>query len=187
MKKIIDWTLIQAAIDSGMSYREVDKKYSVTQRSIANAKKRGIINTRNRSEATKLAFKKFGPKKLSPEARENLSKRMSENNPGGRSKWYEVEGIKVQGKWEKAFIEFCIQKNIKCNRGKRIAYLMEGKVRSYTPDFYLPDLNLYVEIKGRWWGNDRQKMIHVLDQHKEKKFIIIQDLDFAKYLPTKLT
>ena len=42
---------------------------------------------------------------FSEEFLRHTSERMSLNNPGGKSKWFIVNGIKVQGTWEKYFAE----------------------------------------------------------------------------------
>lgn len=93
---------------------------------------------------------------------------MSEHNPGGKSKWYDVNGIKVQGTWEKYFAEKLMLYNIKWSRGPKITWISkDGKHHTYSPDFYIPSKDLFVEIKGRWWGNDIEKMRCVYSQHKE--------------------
>lgn len=51
---------------------------------------------------------------------------------------------------------------------------MAGKKRHYTPDFYLPKYNMYVEIKGHWWGNDKEKMVTVIEQYPDKQLLIIE-------------
>lgn len=69
--------------------------------------------------------------------------------------------IKVQGTWEKRTVEYLIKNNIKWDR-IRIFY---DKVRTYTPDFYLPDYNLYIEVKGWMKERDIIKMKKVLNEH----------------------
>lgn len=88
------------------------------------------------------------------------SERMSLHNPGGKTKWFEVAGIKVQGTYEKYFAEILLKNNINWIRPKiTFQYKDEqNKTHRYSPDFYLPDLEMYIEIKGYWWGNDKQKM-----------------------------
>lgn len=63
---------------------------------------------------------------------------------------------------------------------------MNGKTRSYTPDFYLEDYDLYLEIKGFWWGDDREKMDIVLETHPEKKICIIEKEKYEKILQGEL-
>jgi hypothetical protein len=173
-KKTFDWIDIQQDYDFGLSYRQISKKYNISQMTLASAKKRGIFVTRTMSEAKRNYDKNNPPAPMSLEARERQSIRMSTHNPGGRSKWFEVNGKKVQGTWERTFALYCNEKNIVWDRCKPWKYVLDGKTKSYTPDFYLPKFDLYIEIKGRWWGNDRAKMDAVIEQHPDKKIFIIE-------------
>jgi hypothetical protein len=66
----------------------------------------------------------------------------------GRTKQIEKYGIKFQGSWELKFYEFCIENRIEVLRNfDGFPYIWNGE-RTYFPDFYLPELNAYVEIKG---------------------------------------
>lgn len=107
-------------------------------------------------------------------ARMQTSKRQSEQNSGGKAKWFTVAGKKVQGTWERDFAKRLEDQHIAWRRCESLIYTSDGIEKRYTPDFYLPERNLYVEIKGYWWGNDRHKMDLVLEQHSDKKFIIIE-------------
>lgn len=114
----------------------------------------------------------------SPETKLKLSKSLSINNKGGRCKWFEVSGQKVQGSWEKNVAlklnELGIRwQKLKTNR-HTIQYTLNAKVKSYTPDFYLPDFDTYLEIKGRWWGDDKLKMDAVFSQYPHIKICVIE-------------
>jgi hypothetical protein len=107
------------------------------------------------------------------EARLSTSIRQSLANSGGKSKWYEVAGQKVQGTWERdialKFEELGVTW-VKLKVGGDIwRYTWDGKIRSYTPDFYL-----YLEVKGYWWGQDRLKMDFVKKQHADKRLLIVE-------------
>ena len=130
----------------------------------------------------KIANGEFIPRRLSQEEKFALSKRMSEHNPGGKSKWFEVSGVKVQGTWERDIAVKLNESCIKWVRPKCIKYIMGGKMRNYTPDFYLPDFDVYLEVKGYWWGNDKEKMECVIAQHSDKKFVIIMKEKFKQIL-----
>ena len=41
------------------------------------------------------------------------------------------------------------------------------KVRHYTPDFYIPETDIYIEAKGRLTREDRTKMLLIKQQHPE--------------------
>lgn len=91
--------------------------------------------------------------KVSDKTKKLLSERRIEyleSNP--HVKWYTVNNgikdIKVQGNWEKTVAEWLNSLDIKWDR-KRISY---DKTRTYTPDFWLPDYNFYIEVKG--WFRD---------------------------------
>ena len=136
---------------------------------------RGLIATGNRVAS-----------QMGKSSREKLSKAQSVHNHGGRSKWYEVSGQKVQGTWERDIAIKFDQLGIrweKLKTGKDILrYTMNDKEHSYTPDFYLADFDVYLEIKGYWWGNDKAKMDAVKLQHPEKRIIIVQKDGYKKIL-----
>lgn len=101
------------------------------------------------------------------EQKKNLSlKRIQflENHPDCNIKWFVVNNgerdIKVQGEWEKTVAEWLNRNKIKWDR-KRICY--DG-VHHYTPDFWIPDYNFYIEVKGWLSNRDIKKMNKVVDQ-----------------------
>jgi hypothetical protein len=117
------------------------------------------------------------------EMREHLSKKRIEylqDNP--HILWYEVNGIKVQGNWEKTFAEKITDFEIRWKR-KTLKF---QKVRRCTPDFYLIDYNMYIEVKG--WMKDRDKYkyhlllkehdidLRIIESYKEIKNITKEKL-----------
>ena len=111
---------------------------------------------------------------------------MSANNKGGRCKWFEVSGQKVQGTWERnvalKFNEMGIDWIKLKTNNHTFDYTMDGKTRCYTPDFYLPTFDVYLEIKGRWWGKDKEKMDIVTITYPEKRIIVVEKADYEKIL-----
>lgn len=106
--------------------------------------------------------------KLTPEQRKSISLRMSKHNPGGRCHWFVVNGIKVQGTWERDFAENLTKLDIDWKRSHvAIPYIRDHKLHHYTPDFYLPKFDLFIEIKGFWWNGDKDKMKCVFSQNPE--------------------
>lgn len=120
------------------------------------------------------------------DARKRLSAAQSLKNRGGKCKWFDVDGVKVQGTWERDLAKTFNLYNIKwikphC-RKDILLYLMDGKERAYTPDFYLPEFDLLLELKGYWWGRDKEKMECVFNQHPTKKILIIEKIEYKKML-----
>lgn len=132
--------------------------------------------------------KKFGSAITghSEETKRKISEKLSINNKGGRAKWYMVAGQNVQGTWERdiatKFEQLSIQWiKLKTNKDT-LKYEMNGKIRSYTPDFYLPDYDMYVEVKGFWWGNDKEKMMIVLQTYPDKNIAIVEKEEYQEIM-----
>lgn len=124
------------------------------------------------------------PPSMSIKNRKKLSEQQSLKNRGGKSKWFKIGNQKVQGTYELFFAQKLEEQCVKWERIKTnnhiFKYILDNKIKSYTPDFYLPDLNLYIEIKGYWWGNDKNKMLALKEQHKDKNVIILFGLQKIK-------
>jgi len=57
--------------------------------------------------------------------------------------------------WEVAYARYCTTSKIKYRyeyKTFQVTYTLDNKIvdGTYTPDFYLPDLNKFIEIKGFW-------------------------------------
>jgi hypothetical protein len=118
------------------------------------------------------------PSVMSPEARKTLSERQSSNNSGGRCKWYDVSGVKVQGTWERDLALKMNELGVEWARPKvgEFSYLNnKTKLCRYTPDFFISALDAFLEIKGFWWGDDKNKMKLVVEQNPlAKKILLIE-------------
>ncbi len=115
-----------------------------------------------------------------------ISEKLSINNKGGRAKWYEVAGQNVQGTWERDIAMKFEQLNIRWIKLKTnkdtLKYEMNGQTRSYTPDFYLPDYDMIIEVKGFWWGDDKEKMKIVLDTYPDKNIVIVEKEEYEEII-----
>lgn len=69
----------------------------------------------------------------------------------------ELDTKKVQYKFEKL----------------KLNYVKPQKVHTYTPDFYLIKNNIYIETKGYFTSQDRQKMRLIKEQHPDLDIRII--------------
>jgi len=64
----------------------------------------------------------------------------------------------LQGSWEVAVARFFDSEELTWLRNKTgFDYIYEGKIHRYFPDFYLNDLDCYVEVKGFETEKDREK------------------------------
>ena len=71
-----------------------------------------------------------------------------------------------RSKFELSLARKLIQNKIKFEyEKKKIMYI--PKIRTYTPDFYIPATNIYIEAKGEFDKADRVKMALIKEQHKD--------------------
>lgn len=189
MVKKYDWPTIQEFYDAGNSWRSVQREYGVSFRALQKARDRGdLIITRGQREAAILSYEQGRVRTVHTEAfKAAVSERQSLHNSGGRCKWFEIEGQTVQGTWElnaaRRLTELgVVWYKVGRQRSEVWRYDMDGKTRSYTPDFYLPKFDLFLEFKGYWWGRDKEKMAAVIAQHPDKNIRIIQKSEYEKLL-----
>jgi hypothetical protein len=94
--------------------------------------------------------------------------------------WYKVKNINnveytVRGHWEENVALKLNEYNILWEKNKWIEYFDGEIIRHYNPDFYIPDKNLYIEVKGYFSDKDKLKMKLVLDQNDVKIYFIGSD------------
>lgn len=164
----------QKAWNKGLT-KETDERVKENAKNAYNAQK------------AKGTRKKFPPK--STEWLKALSIRQSLNNTGGKCKWYKVAEQKVQGKWEKKLAEKFEELKVKWYKpktGKDVFLYGKEKLKAYTPDFYLEEFDLFLEVKGYWWGNDKEKMNIVVKQHNklQTNLKIIEKKEFEELIQT---
>jgi len=97
------------------------------------------------SKSMKIAVRKY------PES-------FSASNVNGRVKHYDYNGFKLDGLWELEVAKYLDSKNIKWikpNNG--FEYEWNNDIHIYYPDFYLPEYNYYIEVKGYQRDRDLYK------------------------------
>ncbi len=179
--------LVQA-YHSEKTWREL-LELGFKQAEYSHAKDQKLLIPRLGADQSDARITKFGPNRPGVEARKALSIRQSTSNTGGRCKWFEVAGQKVQGTWERDFATELERRGIVWRKprvhSEIIFYELDGFERAYTPDFYLLDQDLYIEVKGYWWGRDKEKMDAVINQHPEIKILIVEKLMFEEFMQGK--
>jgi hypothetical protein len=90
-----------------------------------------------------------------------------------QSNYVTVDGkdILMDSTWEVACAKKLDELNIKWDRGSHLVlpYVSKrGRVRKYIPDFYLTELDTYIEVKGYWTDSARYKMKDVQEKNPVK-------------------
>jgi len=116
-------------------------------------------------------------KPLSSEQKSKISKshsKMLEENEISNNfkhvKFYKQKNIigeeySLRGKYELKMSQWLNDNKILWIRKIYIQYIKEGVEKTYVPDFYLPNFNLYIETKGYYSIIDKTKMSLVLEQN----------------------
>lgn len=179
--------LIYSKTKSGRTSKPSHRK-GLTKETSEEIRKTGEKISKTMKEKVKKGT--YVPIPWTEERRLKLSVEQSLNNRGGKSKWFEYKGYKIQGKWELNVVKKLDEMNIKWHKPRVNSevwrYKLNEKIKSYTPDLFLEEYNLFLEIKGYWWGNDKEKMNAVLQQHPDKKLIIIEKEQYEKILQGEL-
>jgi len=102
---------------------------------------------------------------------------------GFKAKKFRNTTLYYRGCNELDFLENYYDKYPYIQNGPRIKYIFEGKEHYYFPDFYIPSLNLIVEIKSTWIAK-KQGIECVKSKEKATiasgfKYIIILDYDYS--------
>ena len=131
------------------------------------------------------------------ETREKLSiirsKILEREDSGGfkNVKWYHVSNLDgkdyvVRGTWELTIAKLLNEHGLSWVKNKHLPYLKEGVRRTYNPDFYLPNTDEYIEVKGYYSEKDKIKMRLVLEQHEGVKIYMIGSKEFPMFKERKL-
>ncbi len=82
----------------------------------------------------------------------------STTNINGRVKKYDYNGIKLDGLWEVTVAQYLDRNNIKWERPSvPFEYEWKGEIHNYFPDFYIPEKDIYIEVKGYEREKDKYK------------------------------
>ena len=162
-----------------------DRKIRTSVNQFTKAKEKGETIVVSEETRQKIAKANTGKR----HTKENLSKisksmqRAVKENPNSYAGGYNrgrvkslicSNGFKVLGKWEQKFVKFCLSSGIEIQQPNTgFSYEWNG-ARTYFPDFYLPESDQWVEIKGYETERDRAKWDSLINVHKKNLKVIKQ-------------
>lgn len=99
----------------------------------------------------------------------------------------------VYNKWSDSYVyllsglefkyySYLTENNIKWDKPNPLKYTIENESHLYFPDFYLPDTDEYIEVKGYMWNNDKEKMRLVTEQNQDKNIRILKAKDINRLI-----
>lgn len=97
-------------------------------------------------------------------------------NFGGNGKKGIYNGFVFQSSWEEIWIKFHLRNGIQFRRCTEFfLYMYEGKQHKYYPDFFLPETNTYVEVKG-FWSKRTEAKINSIPKDFNVQVILKEDI-----------
>lgn len=150
---ILDWPKLQADYDSGLSTRELAKKYSISCAVLVTASKTGELVLRSKQAGIKLCRGQGkGVMAHSADSKAKISAYAKQHHGGykqgsgrGKKGWY--KGQFCDSSWELAYLIYCEAHGKSVVRNtQKFPYTYDGKSKNYMPDFVVD--GQYVEIKG---------------------------------------
>jgi hypothetical protein len=186
MKCIYDWPKIQAYYDLGYSVLETSEKFGVSQQAMTKSR---YFSARSREDQHKLAVaRRIKNRTLghSQATKDKLSKIAIKRGFGGRNyrKTFKYKGVLLESSYELALAKELDKHKIDWVRPKRFYWTdMTGKQRFYTPDFYLPEYDIYLDPKNDYLiKKDSEKVSLCSAQNDVRIFILNKTQLTWKYI-----
>ncbi len=133
-----------------------------------------------------LPYEKRHNKTCSKECKNKLASVLAIKNKNGgltvgggpkNTKHGKYQGFNCDSIYELVYLIYCLDHNIKIERNKQyFNYEFEGKIRKYYPDFYLPETDTLIELKGYKDARVDLKLQSVIKAGKMIKILYKSDL-----------
>jgi hypothetical protein len=170
-KKIKELFIKKYGVEYTLSNKDVYNKGFKTKKEIYGDK-----NYNNRTKAKQTCLDKYDCE--NPSQYKEFQDKKIKNSIG------KFSTIKYQGSYELDFLKKYLKKFPDIIRASSIKYKFKEKNRVYHPDFYIPSLNLIIEIKNSYLYKRDKEIIHA----KEKatisngfEYILIIDKDYSLF------
>lgn len=102
-----------------------------------------------------------------------------------KRKMYKNTNIYYQGTYEYDFLDKYLTIFPDMENGPTIRYFYDKKWKIYYPDFYIPSLNLIVEIKGSYFIKENLKNKKDACEQLGYNWIMILDKDYSEFVKYK--
>jgi hypothetical protein len=140
--------------------------------------KYGDEKYQNREQIEKTNLMRYGSKT----PLKNIEIQLKTQKNGILSKKF--KNLWYQGSYELDFLTKYYDNFSDIKRGPTIKYILDGNMKNYYSDFYIPSLNLIIEIKNSYLLKRDQNMIREKEQAVLKKgfnYIMILDKNYEEF------
>jgi len=92
------------------------------------------------------------------------------------SNFIKYNGITFRSSWE-ALVAQRLHKSLFKYEYEKYKFFLNDKLGHYIPDFYIPEKDVFIEVKSQWLYNSRQKVVEFRKKYPEKKLYVIEPMD----------
>ena len=162
--------LIDDYFNSFMSTVDISKKWNISKGTVYNLFKKYNIKARVRNSPESQQALNFTKRS------DMISNRLAtlDSRYGTRSlahlkdfKKITFNEVKFRSSWEALFARWLTSNNITWEYEPRLFKLSSYEYRSYTPDFYLPDTDQWIEVKGRFYPKTRDQLLIFKNEYSD--------------------
>lgn len=140
--------------------RQADAASKTQKKKIAEGKGCGFQSPEYQAYMETEEYKREQSARMLQAVRENPDS-YTKNNVCGRVKIVEYNGVKLKGQWELKVARWLDSQNISWeNEPRGFDYYWNNSTRKYYPDFYIPEHDVYIEVKGYKTERDDAKWTH---------------------------
>lgn len=151
----------------------------------------GVISKYNVDNVSKLDFIKERKKKTciknygveNPTQNEEIF--IKAQKSGKKLIYHNNTGLYYRGTYEKDFLDYCSNNNIKVSKGKTIRFTYNNKNKVYYSDFFIESINLIIEIKSSYYYSkylDLNKIKQLESEKQGYNYIIIIDKKYENFI-----
>lgn len=93
-------------------------------------------------------------------------------------RFYSDLGLRLRSGWEANVARILREMGLDFEYESRTFLLSDGS--TYTPDFYIPELDETIEVKGRWMGDSKEKVQKFMVEYPEVNLNIIGPVEYKQ-------
>jgi endonuclease I len=97
---------------------------------------------------------------------------------------YPYKGALMRSTWEVVYAKYLESHNLAWEYEKKVFYVGRGPWNgiTYRPDFYIPEQDLYVEVKGAWLNGSQAKIKAFREKYPEIHLLVVTQAVFTEIL-----
>ncbi len=170
-----DYIEIQKLIDSGNSYRSLNRLLGISSKTLWKAQQDGLIKFPEKNQQRMLDLGVIKPHNHTAETKEKLSILMTDRIQKNIrfSKMENYNGIWLDSSYESILARELDAHGIQWTRPKALKWNDLGNIRRYIPDFYLPVYDVYLDPKNDFLIVKDERKIKLASQFNSVKILVL--------------